>query len=354
MEKQQLISLADITTAHRVRKSEFFAQINTLLDWNPVEKLLHKYYRKGKSATGRESYPALLLFKMTLLQTWYGLSDYELEDQVNDRISFSRFVGIPLDATVPDHSVICRFRGELNKRNGYEKLFTEINRQLEQHNILVRTGVIVDASITDSPRRPRGKQEYDVVKDREEDAVEEGVTVKENTVKLIKKVQPNVDPEAAWIEKRGVFRFGYKLHEGVDPNGLILGVHTTPANESDIRNLEPVLDKIELEPRATVECDKGYKSAYNDGVIAKRGLRNRIMFRNVKGRKITHWQGVFNKLVSRTRYKVERTFGSMRRWFGSGTARYVGLAKTHSQHLLEAMAHNLYRAPRVIVSTTEK
>ncbi|MFR9542831.1 MAG: IS5 family transposase [Rikenellaceae bacterium] len=354
MEKQQLISLADITTAHRVRKSEFFAQINTLIDWNPVEKLLHNYYRKGKSATRCESFPALLLFKMTLLQTWYGLSDYELEDQVNDRISFSRFVGIPLDATVPDHSVICRFRGELNKRNGYEKLFTEINRQLEQHKILVRTGVIVDASITDSPRRPRGKQEYDIVKDREEDAAKESATVKENAVKLVKKVQPNVDPEAAWIEKRGVFRFGYKLHEGVDPNGLILGVHTTPANESDIRNLKPVLDKIELEPRATVEGDKGYKSANNDGVIAKRGLRNRIMFRNVKGHKITHWQGVFNKLVSRTRYKVGRTFGSMRRWFNSGTARYVGLAKTHSQHLLEAMAHNLYRAPRVIVSTTEK
>ncbi|MFR9541770.1 MAG: IS5 family transposase [Rikenellaceae bacterium] len=354
MKKQQLISLADITTAHRVRKSEFFAQINTFIDWASVEKLLHRYYRKGKSATGRESYTALLLFKMTLLQTWYGLSDYELEDQVNDRISFSRFVGIPLDATVPDHSVICRFRGELNKRNAYEKLFTEINRQLEQHSILVRTGVIVDATITDSPRRPRGKQEYEIVKDREDDVVIENTTVKENAVKLIKKVQSNVDPEAAWIEKRGVYRFGYKIHEGVDPNGLVLAVHTTPANESDIRNLEPLLDKIELEPRATVEGDKGYKSAYNDEVIKKRGLRNRIMFRNVKGRKITHWQGVFNKLVSRTRYKVERTFGSMRRWFNTGTARYVGLAKTHSQHLLEAMAHNLYRAPRVIVSISEK
>ena len=353
MEKQQLISLADITTAHRVKKSEFFVQINTLIDWNPIEKLLHNYYRKGKSATGRESYPALMLFKMSLLQTWYGLSDYELEDQVNDRISFSRFVGIPLDATVPDHSVICRFRGELNKRNGYEKLFTEINRQLEQHNILVRTGVIVDASITDSPRRPRGKQEYEIVKDREEDTVKEDTT-KEKAVKLIKKIEPHVDTDAAWIEKQKRYRFGYKLHEGVDANGLILGVHTTPANESDIRNLEPVLDKIVLEPRATVEADKGYKSAYNDEVVRARGLRNRIMFRNVKGRKITHWQSVFNKAISRTRYKVERTFGSMRRWFGSGTARYVGLARTHSQHLLEAMAHNLYRAPRVVISISEK
>ncbi len=237
MEKQQLVSLADITTSHRVRKSEFFAQINTLIDWNPIDKLLHKYYRKGRSATGRESYPALMLFKMALLQTWYGLSDYELEDQVNDRISFSRFVGVSLDASVPDHSVICRFRGELNKHNAYEKLFTEINRQLEKHNILVRTGVIVDASITDSPRKPRGKQEYEIVKDREEETTKEDAikagAAKDETVKLVKKVQPHVDPDAAWIEKQKRYRFGYKLHEGVDANGLILGVQPGTSSESD-------------------------------------------------------------------------------------------------------------------------
>jgi len=34
----------------------------------------------------------------------------------------------------------------------------------------------------------------------------------------------------------------------------------------------------------------------------------------------------------------------MRRWFRTGLARYVGLAKTHTQHLLEAIAYNLYRA----------
>jgi len=48
---------------------------------------------------------------------------------------------------------------------------------------------------------------------------------------------------------------------------------------------------------------------------------------------------------SKVRYKIERTFGSMKRWAGAGIARYRGLAKTHSQHLLEAMAHNLYRMP---------
>jgi|GEM_PF-4173304 len=37
------------------------------------------------------------------------------------------------------------------------------------------------------------------------------------------------------------------------------------------------------------------------------------------------------------RYKVERTFGSMHRWFGTGIARYVGLSKIHAQHIVQSI-----------------
>ena len=78
-------------------KSEFFEQINKLIDRGVISQAINKHYSKGNSATGRPSYDGLLLFKMTLLQTWYGLSDYELEDSVNDRISFSKFVGLSIE-----------------------------------------------------------------------------------------------------------------------------------------------------------------------------------------------------------------------------------------------------------------
>ena len=57
-----------------------------------------------------------------------------------------------------------------------------------------------------------------------------------------------------------------------------------------------------------------------------------------------------HEVVEVRRYVVERTFGSMRRWFGAGVARYVGLEKTHAQHVMEAIAYNLYRTPGIIVS----
>ena len=44
---------------------------------------------------------------------------------------------------------------------------------LKRYSILVHTGVIVDASITDSPRKPKGKKEYEIVEDRKEDDVKE-------------------------------------------------------------------------------------------------------------------------------------------------------------------------------------
>ena len=73
-----------------------------------------------------------------------------------------------------------------------------------------------------------------------------------------------------------------------------------------------------------------------------------------KGHSLSERAVALNKAISRTRYKVERTFGSMKRWFGVGKARYVGLEKMHTQHLMEAIAHNLYRAPRIAMSLCEE
>ena len=92
----------------------------------------------------------ILLFKITLLQTWYNLSDYEVEDQVNDRISFSKFLGLSLEDNCPDHSVISRFRTEMTKRKVYDKLLEEINKQLVKHGILVKQGILLDASVVNT------------------------------------------------------------------------------------------------------------------------------------------------------------------------------------------------------------
>jgi len=83
-----------------LKNERFFYQINLINDWNKISKELNKYYHKGESVSGRKAYPSLLLFKMTLLQTWYGLSDYEIEEQVNDRVSFMKFCDLRFEDEV--------------------------------------------------------------------------------------------------------------------------------------------------------------------------------------------------------------------------------------------------------------
>ena len=162
MKLQKQPTLADTICDLRSRKIKrtFFTQINELIDWDSIEKLIDSDYFKGKSVVGKPSYSGLLLFRMCLLQSWYGLSDYEVEDRLNDSISFSYFCGMNIDEIAPDHSTLSRFRTALTKTKTFEKLFSLINAQLESHNIIVKKGILVDASVIDTPLRPKGKTNH--------------------------------------------------------------------------------------------------------------------------------------------------------------------------------------------------
>ena len=324
----------------RTIKRTFFTQIHTLLDWHPIEKILQTHYRKGNSATGKPSYSGLLLFKMSLLQTWYGLSDYEVEDRVNDSILFSYFCGLNIDQVSPDHSTLSRFRSMMTKAKAYEPLFKEINKQLEAHNIIVKTGAIVDASVIDTPLKPKGKTNHKVTQDR----------IDQQEVEVTKEYAESVDKDASWLKKNGKYGFGYKKHHVTDNEALVLGVITTKASSNEIANLEQVLDSADLPDDIPIKADKGYQSKKNTALLKRRKLKKHILKKGYKSKPLTHWEKKFNKLIGKTRFKVERTFGGIKRWFNGGTARYRGIEKMHTQNLMEAMSYNLYRSTGIIAS----
>jgi IS5 family transposase len=281
---------------------------------------------------------------MCLLQTWYGLSDYEVEDRVNDSISFSYFCGLNIYNVAPDHSTLSRFRSAMTKAGAFEPLFKEINRQLESNNIIVKTGATVDASVIDTPLKPKGKTIHKVTEDR----------VDEQEVEVKKDYSDSVDKDASWLKKGGKFRYGYKKHHVTDEEGLVLGVVTTTASTNEIANLEEVLDSADLPEGIPLKADKGYQSEKNSALLKKKKLKNHILKKAKKNQPLTNWEKKFNKLIGKTRFKVERTFGGIVRWFNGGTARYKGIAKMHTQNLLEALCNNLYRSPGKVMSNCEK
>ena len=343
MKIQKQPTLADSICDLRARKIKktFFTQINTLIDWDTISILINNDYLKGKSATGKPSYDGTLLFKMCLLQSWYGLSDYEVEDRINDSLSFSYFCGMTIEQVAPDHSTLSRFRTALTKTKTFEKLFASINKQLETHNIIVKTGLIIDASVIDTPLRPKGKTNFKVTEDRCADQVE-----------VHKEYPESVDKEGTWLKKRGKYYFGFKKHHVTDNEGLVLGVLTTTASKKEIANLEEVLETVNvvLPKNIPLKADKGYQSKKNVALLKKRNLKNHILKKAIKNKPLTKWETRFNKLIGKTRFKVERTFGGIKLWFKGGIARYRGMKKMHTQNLMEAMCYNLYRSPGILAS----
>src|SRR5690606_31405335 len=95
---------------------------------------------------GRPGYPVLVLFRALVLQSLYGLSDRELEEALGDRLSFRRFIGLSLTETIPDHTVLNRFRNRLVAEDLLAKLFAELDRQLEKAGVMLKRGTMLDAT----------------------------------------------------------------------------------------------------------------------------------------------------------------------------------------------------------------
>ncbi|MFC1533103.1 transposase [Thermodesulfobacteriota bacterium] len=113
------LSFADLAVSKTLvhnRSVKLMDKINKVVSWRNIEVLLMEYYDTDRSKEGADAYPPILLLKCMLLQKWFRIpSDPELENQINDRISFKKFLGLPLDKPSPDHSTFSRFRNRLSK-----------------------------------------------------------------------------------------------------------------------------------------------------------------------------------------------------------------------------------------------
>ena len=122
-------------------------RIAGLIDWGLVERDLAGIY---SAASGRPSYPPLVLLKVLLLQGWYELSDPGMEEALGDRLSFRWFVGLGLEEAVPDHSTISRFRTLLAQRGLGERIFETITGQIEAKGLVIKAGTLIDATVIEA------------------------------------------------------------------------------------------------------------------------------------------------------------------------------------------------------------
>jgi transposase, IS5 family len=350
------MSLADALAGRPGRTGVKLERIDALIEWTAVAAAAKEIH---SSPLGAPGYPPLMMIKVLLLQQWYGLSDEALEDALNDRLSFRRFVGLALGEKAPDHSSIWRFREALARRGLSEKVFAAVTRQIEQKGLIVRHGTMIDATLVEAqvkrPKAPKDEASEESEAADGEAAIAGPVDGSEATGEASapdaapaakperppsKLVKSRTDPDASWAKKGGKRYFGYKGHVGVDQGSRIIRkAKLTTASVQDTLVFEELLSGDER----AVYADKAYDKKARRAALKARGVKDRIAHRGNKHHKITPRQEKRNDGIGRRRYQVEQVFACAKRLYGWTRVRYRGLVRNAGHFFLICTALNLDR-----------
>lgn len=316
-------------------------KLDQLVDWEMFRSDLEAVREKDrKSSAGRKPYDAVLMFKILILQSLYGLSDDATEYQILDRLSFMRFLSLEPGRTVPDAKTIWLFRDQLTQAEMIDPLFDRFDRYLGQNGYAARRGQIVDASIVPAPVQRNTREENAAIKQGETPAAWE-----ETPAKLRQK-----DPDAAWTKKNGKSYYGYKNHVNVDVKHKLIRVwEVSDASIHDSLMLPVLLD--EDNTSAEVYGDSAFRSEGIERDLRQEGYRSRIHRKGTRGRPLSEREKQGNKTKSRIRARVEHVFGVMSQRAGGKLIRGVGWARTRMKIGLRNLAYNMDRYAMLRQST---
>lgn len=307
-------------------------RLNNAINWEIFRPTLNKVFKKqAKGAGGRPPYDYLLLFKVLVLQRIYNLSDDQTEYQINDRMSFMRFLGLHLGDRVPDAKTIWLFRDTLTKANVIRELFNIFNKQLEEAHLITRTGTIVDATFVEAPRQHNSKDERDDIK---QGKIPEEWQKPKNKNKLRQK-----DVDATWTRKGNQTYYGYKDHVKADADSkLITDYAVTTASTHDSQPMPEMINSKDN----VIYADSAYWGKVVAGKLPK-DVINMIHERGTKAQPLSEEQRKNNKKKSKVRCRIEHIFGFMTNSMHGITVRSIGIERAAFNIGLSNLIYNLCR-----------
>ena len=118
------ISAADRQVYRRVLpKKSVLLDCLKYIDWDEFLPELMCHY--SSSGEGQPAYPPLILLKLEFLGHLYGLGRRALLDRATCDLHWKYFLGLPIDATLPDHSTLSVFRSRLGPE-GFKRLLDKL------------------------------------------------------------------------------------------------------------------------------------------------------------------------------------------------------------------------------------
>lgn len=299
-------------------------KLNRVMDWKIFEPLLKGVFAKEtKGAGGRPPYDYVMMFKILILQRIYNIADDQTEFQINDRMSFMRFLGLALGETVPDAKTIWNFRDMLAKAGVIESLFALFTRELESRHIVTHKGTIVDATFVDAPKQRNTREENKRIK--EGDVPEDWSEHKRR----------QKDTDARWTKKNNEVHFGYKDHLKVDADSKIITKYAvTSANVHDSQEFTGFLDDTDV----AVYADSAYA-----GQEVPVQVRAEICEKGYRKHPLTEEQKKTNRDKSKIRCRIEHVFGYMAGSMRGITFRGIGKPRADFNIGLTNLVYNMCR-----------
>src|SRR6476660_787767 len=285
-----------------------------------------------KSSAGRKPVDAIVMLRMLVLQALHNLSDEQAEYQVRDRLSFTRFLRLSIEDSIPDATTLWLFREKLAKAGLIEKLFDRFDQHLAAKGYMARGGQMVDATIVPVPTQRNSRDENEAVK--------AGRIPEEWDNKPAKLRQK--DRDARWTKRHGRSFFGYKNHVNADAkHKLIRRYEVTDAAVHDSQKLDGLLTNSNTS--AEVFADSAYRSTQIEGRLRASGFKSHIQRRATRNHALSEAQANTNRNRSKIRARVEHVFAAQETALGGRIVRTIGIVRARAKIGLQNLAYNIRR-----------
>jgi len=312
--------------------------ISKVVDFEMFRELLESKLlnTNKKNNAGAKPYDVVLLFKILILQRYYGLGDNQVEYQILDRTSFKAFLGLATGDKVPDEKTIWSFRERITKTGLAEELFEQFTIFLEAQQLIFNEGKLIDASFTVAPRQRNTREENKKIKEGKGDELWND--------------QPNKkkhkDIDARWTKKNGETFYGYKNHTKVDTKSKFINKYTvTDASVHDSQALDELLEEKDKDQE--LHADSAYTGEEQEKTIAKYEMKNKVHEKGYRNKPLTEEQKANNTKKSKIRARVEHVFGFMEQSMNGLALKSVGIIRATGIIGLINLTYNLFRYEQI-------
>jgi IS5 family transposase len=315
--------------------NHFLRKVSATVDFSFINELCQDAY-ENLGSVGNRPYEPAMLFKILFLSFLYDISAREMEEQINDRLSFKWFLNLAVNDPAPDHSTLTYFVERLGV-DKFEAIFNQVVAQAKAKGLIHERLKIIDSTAI------RAKVDLNrLTRDSQIKGNNHGDYIDKNSP----------DQDARFGHKSDTKQFyGYKQHIVIDGDSEIIeAAKVTAGNIPDEQIVEPLLDKTKLaadgRKKTKILADKGYDTNYNHQLIENQ-YQSKSFIMVKKNRTVDKLVKLMkSKIYQRTtkeRYKVERRFADSKANHGLGKCRWLGQWKMEIQSYLTALVLNCKR-----------